>query len=75
MTANRFSGVRAANCCTVEMARLARQHNDANVLALGERLLDWEIVPDIITAFLETPTSSEERHRRRVRKIDTVTAR
>lgn len=72
MTANRYEGVRAANCSSVEMAELAREHNDANVLCLGERLIDYDVVEPIIDAFLSTPASDEPRHRRRVEKIDTV---
>ncbi len=72
MTANRFTGIRAANCGTVQMAELAREHNDANVLCLGERLLEETVIPGIIDAFLDTEASEVDRHRRRVDKIDTA---
>lgn len=55
IVANRFPGVRAALCHTVEAARLSRQHNDANVLALGARMVDAETALGIVAAFLETP--------------------
>ncbi len=55
IVANRFSGVRAALCHTEEAARLARRHNDANVLALGARVLDPATALRIVAVFLETP--------------------
>lgn len=70
IVANRHKGVRAAACESVTAARLARQHNDANVLTIGERLLEWESVVDIVQAFLSTPFDGSERHRRRVEKIE-----
>jgi ribose 5-phosphate isomerase B len=70
IVANKTSGIRAANCVTPEMARLAREHNHANVLTLGERLVDWETARAIVLEFLNTPPSPEERHRRRVEKIE-----
>lgn len=72
IVADKFKGVRAANCLNPEMATLAREHNDANVLTLGQRLVEWELVPEIIDTFLNTPTSDQERHRRRVEKIHEV---
>lgn len=75
IVANKSHGVRAANCSTVEMARLAREHNDANVLTLGERLVDWKTAQAIVEAFIETPASTDERHVRRVEKIHTITGR
>ncbi|MDW8218945.1 MAG: ribose 5-phosphate isomerase B [Bacteroidota bacterium] len=72
ITANKIAGVRAANCLTVEMARLARQHNNANVLTLGERLLSLELAQAVVQAFLETPFEGG-RHQRRVEKIHALT--
>lgn len=69
MVANRVPGVRCALGWSVESARLARAHNDANALALGERLLDWPLVQAIVTAWLETPFDGG-RHARRVAMID-----
>ena len=69
MTANRFSGIRAALCSTADTARRSRQHNDANVLTLSG-LLDPETACGILKTFLETPSSDEERHIRRVKKLE-----
>jgi ribose 5-phosphate isomerase B len=55
IVANRFPGVRAALCHSEEAARLARQHNDANVLALGARMIDAETALRIVAVFLDTP--------------------
>ncbi len=74
IVANKLPGVRAANCCTVEMARLSRQHNDANVLTLGARLLPFEEVWQIVQVFLQTPFEGG-RHARRVEKIHRLTGR
>ena len=75
IVANKSQGVRAANCTSPEMARLALEHNDANVLTIGERLVDWTTAQHIVEAFLETPASTDERHRRRVDKIHSITGR
>ncbi len=68
IAANRFPAVRAALCMNSTMARLARQHNDANVLALGARLMGLEIVYDCIDAFLNTKFEGG-RHEGRVKKL------
>jgi len=47
-------GIRAARCCTLEDAKLSRQHNDANVLSLGGRMLDPALALQMVDAFLET---------------------
>ncbi len=65
IAANRNPTVRAALCHDVTGARLARQHNDANVLALGARLTGAQTARDCVTAFLETPFEGG-RHERRV---------
>ena len=70
IVANKSHGVRAANCTSPEMARLSREHNHANVLTLGERLVDWETARQIVETFLQTPPSNDERHVRRVGKIE-----
>lgn len=66
--ANKFRGIRAARCCTIQDAVLAREHNDANVITLGGRLLGQELALEITKAFLETPFL-KGRHLRRVNKI------
>jgi ribose 5-phosphate isomerase B len=68
--ANRYEGVRAANCVSQETARLARQHNHANVLCLGSRILNNEQAKQILETFLHTKGSEEERHVRRVEGLD-----
>lgn len=75
IVANKSEGVRAANCTSVEMARLSREHNDANILTIGERLVDWPTAQQIVETFLSTASSSDERHRRRVEKIHALTGR
>jgi ribose 5-phosphate isomerase B len=72
IVANKHAGVRAANTESVEGAKLARQHNDANILTLGARLTPWEKAKEIIAAFLATPFEGG-RHQRRVDKIHTLT--
>lgn len=69
IAANRVAGVRAALCHDATSARLAREHNDANVLALGARLLGAEVVHDCVSAFLDTPFPGGERHERRIEKL------
>src|SRR5438105_14992842 len=62
MAANKVPGIRAALCTDVTMARLARQHNDANVLALGSRIIGSAVVEDIVRTFMTTEFSGVERH-------------
>ena len=69
MAANRYRGVRAAVPADVETARLSREHNDANVLALGGRLVDHATAEQILKVWLETPFAGG-RHAARVAKID-----
>jgi ribose 5-phosphate isomerase B len=68
-TANRYKGIRAALCTSVEMAEMARAHNDANVLVMGARIIDNSRANDILHAWMKTPFDGE-RHVRRIRKID-----
>ncbi len=69
IAANRHSGIRAALCHNAETARLSRQHNDANVLALGERIIGMDVARECLKAFLETEFEGG-RHARRVAKIE-----
>ena len=69
IAANRIAGVRAALCHDVTSARLAREHNDANVLALGARMLGHEVAHDCLRAFLDAQYPGGERHDRRVGKL------
>ena|ERR1044072_4846490 len=68
--ANRYTHIRAANCVTEEMAALSREHNHANVLCLGARLMDSKRAISILQTFLNTRESTEPRHVRRVEKMD-----
>ncbi|MFH1256019.1 MAG: ribose 5-phosphate isomerase B [Candidatus Diapherotrites archaeon] len=70
IAANKVKGIRAAKCNSVEEARLSRQHNNANVLCLGARILETNLALEIVDAFIETPFSGDERHKRRVEKMD-----
>ncbi len=70
MAANKVKGVRAAVCTSAEMARMAREHNDANVLCLGERIVDEETGLCMVGIFLETNFIYVQRHSRRVVMID-----
>ena len=74
IVANKTEGVRAANCVNEEMASLSRQHNDANVLALGERLVDTKTALSMVDIFLSTPFEGG-RHQLRVDKIRDLTGR
>ena len=72
IVANKVKGIRAANCCSVEEAKLSRQHNDANVLTFGARLISWENAKEIVKVWLETEFEGG-RHARRVEKIHKFT--
>ena len=72
MVANRIKGVRCAVGWNAESARLARQHNDANMLSLGQRMLDLEDALTILDTWLRTPFEGG-RHIPRIRKIDAET--
>ena len=71
IAANKVRSIRAANCTSVEMAQLARMHNNANMVAVGERLMSVDLARDIVSAFLSTPFEGG-RHERRVDKIDSL---
>ncbi len=68
--ANRVKGVRAALCTSVEFARLAREHNDANILVMPGRASSVDPQEAILDAWLDTPFSGDERHVNRIRMID-----
>ena len=70
IVANKAEGVRAANCLTPEMARLARAHNNANVLSLGAKFLSQEQAKEAVLLWLQTDFSGEERHARRIGKLN-----
>ncbi|WP_027002795.1 ribose 5-phosphate isomerase B [Hugenholtzia roseola] len=68
ITANKYAQIRAALCWNVELATLAREHNDANVLCIPARFVDFETAAAMVVAFLETPFAGG-RHQNRVAKI------
>lgn len=69
IAANKVAGVRAALAWSVETAKLARDHNNANVVGIGGRMHSIEECKAIIDAFIETSFSDDERHVRRIGKI------
>ncbi|MCC6232467.1 MAG: ribose 5-phosphate isomerase B [Verrucomicrobiales bacterium] len=70
IAANKVPGIRAALCTTPDMARLARAHNDANVLCLGGRVLGVDLARSVVDSFLQATFEAEPRHERRVGKIE-----
>lgn len=69
MTANKFEGIRAALCGDCFSAKATREHNDANILCLGERVTGEGLALMITDTFLDTEFSNDERHLRRRNKI------
>ena len=69
IVANKVKGIRCAHCQDVFSAQMTRLHNDANVLALGERVIGAGLMLLIVDTFLNTDFSGDERHLRRVNKI------
>ena len=72
IAANKIKGIRAALCCNEEMAKLARAHNDANILCLGGRLLQEDMAKKITQKFIETGFEGAERLVRRNDKIKQI---
>ncbi len=70
ITANKVKGIRAALCSDCFSAEATRQHNDANILAMGARVLGEGLALKIVDTFLDTPFSNDERHIRRINKIE-----
>ena len=66
MAANKVKGVRAALVWSIETAKLAREHNDANVISIGGRMHDEEFCLKLVDTFLATPFSRDDRHVRRI---------
>ena len=66
MAANKVKGIRAALVWSVETAKLAREHNDANVISLGGRMHDEAYCLQLVDTFLNTPFTGDERHMRRI---------
>ena len=70
ITANKFKGIRAALCHDCFSAKATREHNDANIVALGARVVGPGLATEIVRLFLTTPFSNDERHIRRINKIE-----
>ena len=71
IVANRVRGIRCALCWSTDSARLARQHNDANVISLGQRMISSETALELVRIWLDTPFEGG-RHQRRIELIDAV---
>ena len=71
MAANKVNGIRAACCSDYFSAKYTRLHNDANILALGGRVVGPGLALKIVDTFLNTPFSNDERHIRRINQIET----
>ncbi len=72
MVANKLKGVRASLATNVFMAKRGKEHNNANVLVLSAEINDWTSTEQIVMTWLLTPFSDEERHRRRLEKIESI---
>ncbi|MEA2038081.1 MAG: ribose 5-phosphate isomerase B [Nanoarchaeota archaeon] len=72
ITANRFKGIRAAVCYDELTAKMAKEHNDANILCLGSRTQTAENYKKVIETFLKTKPSEEKKHKRRVGEMDAL---
>lgn len=68
IVANRYRSIRAANCSSVYTARMSREHNNANILCLGARVLEADTAVEMVRVWLETPFSGG-RHQRRISKF------
>ena len=75
IVANKVKGIRAANCFNEYTAKMSREHNNSNVLCLGARVLDVPLAKRITRIWLETEFSKEQRHRRRVKQIESIEKR
>ena len=72
IVANKIKGIRAFLGVSEQNVRLAREHNDANVLSLGSEIVDENTVKRLVGLFLTTPFSNEPRHKRRIDKIKAI---
>ena len=70
ITANKFKGIRAALCSDCFSAEATRQHNNSNILAMGERVVGPGLACKIVDTWLDTPFSEAERHQRRIDMIE-----
>ncbi|MFQ5963379.1 MAG: ribose-5-phosphate isomerase [Candidatus Scalinduaceae bacterium] len=72
IVANKVKGIRAAVVYDKYSARMSREHNDANIISLGNRTLSIDEAKELVKLWLETPFSNEERHKRRIEKIRAI---
>ena len=72
---NKHKGIRACCCSEATSARLTREHNNANVICFGARIVSTELANDIVDAFLSTPFSNGERHNRRIQQLAEIEER
>ena len=72
IVANKVKGIRAAVVYDEYSAKMSREHNDANIISLGNRTLSITKAKDLVKLWLETPFSNEERHKRRIEKIKAI---
>ena len=72
ITANKVKGIRAAVCSETYSAKMSRRHNNANIIAVGARVVGPGLALDIVKTFLETPFEHGSRHERRVDKINAL---
>lgn len=70
IAANKVKGIRAALCSDTFSARVTREHNDSNILCLGERVIGESLMLEIVKIWLDTSFSAEERHTRRISMIE-----
>ena len=72
IAANKVKGIRCSLCHDVTTARLTREHNDSNVLAMGARIVGIEVAKDIVQTYLNTPFSGDQRHMKRLELISEI---
>lgn len=69
IAANKVKGIRCALCGDTVSAKLTREHNDSNVLAMGARIIGVELMKEIVRIWMDTPFSKDPRHMRRIEKV------
>lgn len=72
---NKVKGIRAACCSETTSAKLAREHNNAQIICFGARIVGLELAKDIVDTFISTPYSNEERHQKRIDLIAEIEKR
>ena len=72
MACNKVKGIRAGVCSEVNTARLIREHNNAQILAFGARIVDEKTAYELVDTFLSTPFSGNERHQRRIDELTDI---